>query len=1799
MRLFVERLDNQGNALLQANNNLWLQKDAIGNLNTWVNNYSATLKTNNGDIVIRTKELSNVSNANLASGANAYLNATTLNNSLSQFNATKNLILTGSDFNEGMAGKLSAKLNVVVDFINKVNGTSLISAKNILLHAGEIIGMGYLKVENDLSVMVKRGINVNRDILEAKKNLTLIAGKVISTSKVELKGENVELIVREGDISMGVRTGDSSEVSISAYNNLRISAGNDLEFSRTQLDKSHNITLSAGRNLNARQGKLNATGNINLFAGNDLILQGAHINADQQVMLSANGKMDLGNVKAKTDLNIGAKELCIGQNVQVHTERDIVLASSILDNKGSIIAGQDMRIFGNKVYNIGDNALLQANNNMWIQKDAQGNKGQLVENRSATIKTVNGDLVVRTKELNNTRNSFVMQNKQITPDFTDRDMTIFSDINIWGAPYTITAELTPLPEKWFGHAYFSGLGLEKDGTGKAYLNNSRIKSMVLENSHPGLISSGRNAYINSNNLSNKISQIEAKKDVFLAGNKFINESKRKSSLNNFIIYDLKLEPIPTIYPYKKSGEIKTLNDEENVIEPASIIAKGSIVTDFKDSININTALPYDVKTVSEVNIKERPETLSAENIILHAGQINITDKIKATNALDIISEKDINLNDASLLSSNNLSMTAINNINSLQSKVKGKDITLISRNGDIRFQSSEKPGYFNADNTRRMSTLGANGNLTINTGKNLLLQNTYLTPSTHISLTANNDIEIENNALLSPRQTGPMHPDQWDKNLLNAILPEQEKANFKPLLPMTGVLTAAESLMINAGGNLFTKGAFISAGKDIYLSAAKHIGLNSRELIFHRLEELFLSGNYVPPLSSMELGSRITAKNNISIISGGDINGKAVQIQANGNTLLSAGSNITLPFLTYVYSPVQYRNDNDKENLHFMAQIRGDKKLTIAANGAITTMGSKLTSGGDVILSSGGNIRFESVQNHTYRENGSESTESVTQNGTELTSGGILTVISNGSILFQATKLAAKGAMDVVAKGGYLYAQAMEESSHYEKTETKRKWYGKKKTTTRTRHDVTNKVTEFIAGGDINLLSRDDSTYEASKIATNKNAKLTSTHGKVNFKAVKNSTFEQTITHSKGFYIKQTDKGYTENQWVLPAIHIGGKFTVEAAKGVSADIKAQNGQSLQNVVSVFGNTPETAWLKGLNERKDVQWNLVKDAYDSWDYKSQHLNPVVSAVIAIAVAAATVGAGLTVSVAGAAASTAGSAATAAGATASTAAAMSSVAYGATASGIAALASQAAVALVDNQGDLSKTLKVMGSSDTVKSTITSMAIGGALAGFDNVMGWDKAANGAQIDPAKATLPKLSNGDWSKVAQRIAGQSIISSSLGTTINGGSFKDNFTTALLANIGSQINAEGAGLIGDNGQVLNLPGKAISHAAVSALAAEIGGGDAKGAAAGALAAELAAITLDKTFSDPMKIQAGGKIIGSVAGAIATNSAKGANSGANAGEIVIENNFLKHSDFGGLANYGQAQGSLANKMIQDGATPDELSEALARQAKGTHPEGQDPAKGLIVAWGNFFGIPLDVVMSNEKMTPEKAASIVASGVPTSEAKVMQYVAAKTFLALTKNSGSGSKTESTLPQWSTGEGKYSPKDQGTVTNVEHPTGKFDGKPASKAEGKTNYPEGINFSLEQKHHLANFDGLTQKAGIKGAHNADAFHTAAKEKSIKIVSETPTNVKGITQVVYQIPSYDRTGKISGYKATEFPKTIYDPTVHSDKKMLELGQKAAAIGYKDAMSNPKGVTDVTVNGIDFRIYVDVTTGRVRNFHPK
>lgn len=548
-----------------------------------------------------------------------------------------------------------------------------------------------------------------------------------------------------------------------------------------------------------------------------------------------------------------------------------------------------------------------------------------------------------------------------------------------------------------------------------------------------------------------------------------------------------------------------------------------------------------------------------------------------------------------------------------------------------------------------------------------------------------------------------------------------------------------------------------------------------------------------------------------------------------------------------------------------------------------------------------------SVKTHFRKESGSKLEEIHKQVSTEINSGNNLTLLSEGSILFQASNLTANKKIDIAAKGGFLYAQAMEESSYYEEEKKKcNRWTlcTTKKKYTKKRHNTNNKVTEFIANGDINLFAKDDITLEASKLETAKNAKLTSKIGKVNFKAVKNTAFKQVITNSKDIYITQRNQGYIKESWALPTLYIGGKLTIDAPKGISADIKAQKGQSLEQALTVLSNTPEYAWLKELQHHQNVNWNLVKDTYSDWDDKTKQLNPVVGAVIAIAVGVATYGTATAATIGG----MASKATIAAGASASVASTASVAAQ----AGFASLVSQATVSLAENQGNISKTLESLGRSDTVKSVVTSMVVAGALQGLDQFMGWDQAIQGGTL-PSTGKLLATDSATWNQVAQRVASHSVVSSTLGTAIQGGSFIDNFKTALLSNIGSQLHAEGANLIGDNGAVLGHAGKVLSHSIVAGISAEIAGDSVTGAVAGALAAEIAAISLQSKLFEPSYLNETDrqvaliqealqgnegktqltKLIGALTGAIVTRKPEGVFSAANSAELVYRHNYSEH------------------------------------------------------------------------------------------------------------------------------------------------------------------------------------------------------------------------------------------------------------------------------------------------------------------
>ncbi|MEQ5401083.1 DUF637 domain-containing protein [Providencia rettgeri] len=1395
-------------------------------------------------------------------------------NKFQQFNVDKQgavLNNATTNVNSQIAGQIKANANLKGNaanlIINEVTGSNRSELQGKL----EVAGKGA-----NVLIANPNGITCNGCSFVNTPAITLTTGKPI----LDNKGALSAVEVKKGSVVIGAN-GMNTEAQTYA----------DIISRATELNgqiKAKNLTLMQGTNrvdfqkgtvtpiagegakpsisvdtkalggMYANQVKL-----VSTESGVGINLSNMQANQND-LTLTVDGKITLaGNIQGKKDINVSTKNLQINTNANVNATKDITLATNTLANNGKVTAGKDMRVFADSISNTGNSALIQAQDNLWMQKNAKGDLSTLIENKSGTIKTNTGDLVVRTKKLTNTANASPIKTSNInaTTNYSEDFVSSY-----FGKRQGVVSIISLYPrlesfsyKKWFGKIDLinsDSINVER----KQYLNQGGI----------GVIASGKNAYINANDLVSDFGQITAKNNVILTGQNASISVFNSGKLDHWYKYDTS---------YKDLGKFADESDDDGtydifyVSEPVdfklidklyswapealnykTISAGNNVVLDFKNAINLESKLPNTEKPIAKIVQVGNPSfAITAKNIVLNSNNINISTNLQSENDLSIIAGQNINIHDAQLVAKQSQSLIANNDLNLKQVNLTAKDSTLIAKNGNLQYSLNPVSAF--KDNVLSPPVINAANSLHIQAGKNITFDNAQLAKTNKLTLSANDNIVVRRD----------------ERNLMKLAVSEPV-TNINALLTKTGNWTSSGEINLTAGKNIEARGIAFNSGKLLTFNAGQDILLGSKAI--KDVDNVFKTNRYP------ELRSQLIANGNITLNAARDIDLQSANLQSTDKVIALSGRDIKLT--ATAYSAIPNPSEDNQDVRYVTSTLSGDKGVTLASNGALTAQGSTIKSLGDITLSSGGNVRLESVKTNYRKQSGKKFEELYRQIGTEINSGKTLTILSEGSILFQASRLVAKGAMDIAAKGGYLYAQAMEESSYFEEYKKKcNRWTLciTKKEVRKTRSDKTNKVTEFTAGGDINLYAKDDVTLEATKINAGKNAKITSQTGKVNFKAVKNSQFEQVITNSNGFYITQRNKGYTSDKWVLPALHIGGKLTVDANKGITADVKSKNGQSLENALEALGKTEGTQWLAGLKDREDVQWNLVKDAYDSWDYKSQSLNPVAAALIMITVAAMTSGT-----------ATKFAAWAASGSSGTSAAVISGAAY----SGMTALSTQAAIALAENQGNLSKALNSLGKSETVKSIVAQMVISGALNGLDVKMGWTKG------NPGNAKLPLLSNGDWNKVAQRVAAQSVISSTVNTTIQGGSFTDNFKSALLSNIGNQVNAEGAKLIGDKGDILGHSGKLLGHSVVSGISAEIAGGNAKGAIVGSLAVQLAGVTLNNNLinekewqKDSEKYAQLSRVLGGFAGAIFTGNAGGVYSGADSGESTFRFNHLLH------------------------------------------------------------------------------------------------------------------------------------------------------------------------------------------------------------------------------------------------------------------------------------------------------------------
>ncbi|WP_413482323.1 DUF637 domain-containing protein [Morganella psychrotolerans] len=1395
-------------------------------------------------------------------------------NKYNKFNINNNGVVLNNltaDSYSSLSGRLKSNPNLDKNhaniIVNEVIGESVSELAGILEVAGR---------SAEVIIANPNGITCNGCDFQRGKSVSLATG----VPYFDVNGALSSLQINKGTIKIGPKGMDAGKLNytdilsvnteingvIKATNLSLIQGGNSVDYHTGKINPvsaeakktSPVVSVNGAGGITAKNIRIVSTsesGNVKLKNIESV---------SNNIFIAANGDVTLSDkIKSGGNINVIAKNITIDSPAKVHAKDNVTITTASFLNKGNVVSEKDLRIFSGTVINQGDKAYVQSGGNLWIQKNAAGDLSHNVTNESAVLKSERGDLIIKTKRLTNVSNSNPTTSINIKANSTE--MNSVGNSLHYLPEWRRHGLLVLYPklkdfkyEQWFGSLDF----LFNDS-----VNVERQAIRYKDDFKPAYISSGRNSYIVANEFDNRDSFLLTDDNMIITGKNAQFRNHRTGILNLWERYEpedknntrLHFDVEPDTTPpgvivsnvetgYLLKDKLYTWTDIGGA--DYSLVSAGNIIFDFKDSVNIQSTVPVVERAINEIHTDSSANHLSADNIIINSNKITINSNIKSGKDLNILAYKGLDANESTLIAGESMSLLA-DDINLKSTNINTGELSLVSKKGNILYSSGSRPVF--TPGISSLPLLYAPKGIYGNSSGDITFNNIALTNTDRVDLSAQGNITIG-----------------LDEKSLHGISVRGSDYEISEFSGKFQQWNLNDYLTLNANKKIIINGVSFNSDEDIGFYSGDDITITFDSMW---QGESNIYARYLRPKV------RINSAKNIIINSGGNIELVNVGLDSSGSSWLFSGKDINLSGVPY--SAIKYSSDLHIDNRYVISYISSKKDITIIADKDIALHSSLIMSDGDTHINNGGNVKLTAEKVH-YRKRNNESLEDVYQ----YVSPGIhgkksLTLLSGGSILFQAAELLSDGVMNISATGGYLYAQAMEETSHYEDKKKKcNRWTLclTKKEITKIKHEVKNKVTEFTAGDDVNLMARDNITLEATKISTNKNARLTSLSGQIKFKAVNDLLSEQIVSYSKDFYITHRNQYYDDSHWRLPSIHYGGKLSVDAADGITTDSKLLSGSDLKNSVTLLSQQQGLSWLKELTNRDDVQWNTVADAYNRRDIRTRRLNPVASAVLAVVVAAATSGSGL---------------AAWAGNTVSSgvSGAAGAVISGAAHSTMVALTTRAAVALAENQGNLSATFKSLGRSDSVKSMIGQMTVAGLLNGLDVSAGWQ---NGT---PVQSQLPLLSNGDWYKVAQRVAAQSVISSVTDSVLSDTGFNENFKNALLNNIGSQINAEGAKLIGDYGELLTEPGKAIAHSAVSAIRSELTNRSVRGAVTGALAASLAGIVLNdnlnKTAHEQEQQAQIARVMGAVSGLISTGHINGLTTAADTAEIIERYNRQFH------------------------------------------------------------------------------------------------------------------------------------------------------------------------------------------------------------------------------------------------------------------------------------------------------------------
>ncbi|WP_434650257.1 filamentous hemagglutinin N-terminal domain-containing protein [Pseudomonas sp. D1-2] len=396
-------------------------------------------------------------------------------------------------------------------------------------------------------------------------------------------------------------------------------------------------------------------------------------------------------------------------------------------------------------------------------------------------------------------------------------------------------------------------------------------------------------------------------------------------------------------------------------------------------------------------------------------------------------------------------------------------------------------------NLANVGTLKATSNLSASAGENLV-NSGLVQAGERLDLLAGNHLVNRAGGIITGRDvsaTALMGDVVNERTVTSSQIAYGQVQDRNDFADSAARIEAANDLSLSAGGSLNNIGGALQSGRDIRLNAGNDVNLVAAQTVDNLIRDVNRNSSTIT-----QYGASVSAGRDVSATAGRDLNVVASQIDAKRDVDMAATENVNISsaadeqHFLYKSKKLTIQEDHVRQ---VKAQITAGGDVALAAGKNLMMVASRITAGDEAYLVAGGKLGLIAAQNSDYslydeKKKGSwgskktqrDEVTDVKNIGSEITTGGDLVIKSGDDQRYQVAKLES-GKDITLDSGGSITFEAVKDlhKEDHAKSKSSMAWSsmsGKGNT------DETLRQTQMVAAGAIAIKAVDGLNIDIKQV---------------------------------------------------------------------------------------------------------------------------------------------------------------------------------------------------------------------------------------------------------------------------------------------------------------------------------------------------------------------------------------------------------------------------------------------------------------------------------------------------------------------------------------------------------------------------------------------------------------------------------------------------------------------------------------------------------------------------------------------